>query len=66
MRGDRRFEVSRQELLDSDEAFMASSTKEVVPVVQVDDQVIGARRPGPVTQKAMELFRNYTNNYGKA
>ena len=58
--------VSRQELLDSDEAFIASSTKEVVPVVQVDDQAIGAGKPGPVTEKAMELFRNYTDNYGQA
>ncbi|MGI9569208.1 MAG: aminotransferase class IV, partial [Desulfobulbia bacterium] len=44
--------VSRQELLESDEVFMASSTKEVVPVVQVDDQNIGNRTPGPVSLKA--------------
>ncbi len=57
--------VSRQELLESDEAFMASSTKEVVPVVRVDDQNIGNRTPGPVTLKVMEIFRNYTASYGK-
>lgn len=56
--------VPRQELLESDEVFMASSTKEVVPVVQVDDQLIGNRTPGPVTLKAMEMFRNYTSSYG--
>jgi branched-chain amino acid aminotransferase len=58
--------VTRQELLDSDEAFITSSTKEVVPVVQVDDQNIADRLPGPVTRKVMELFRNYTDNYGTA
>ena len=57
--------VPRQELLESDEVFMASSTKEVVPVVQVDDRTIGNRTPGPVTLKAMEFFRNYTERYGK-
>lgn len=57
--------VSRQELLTSDEAFMASSTKEVVPVVQVDDQGIGSGIVGPVTRKVLERFRNYTDGYGK-
>ena len=56
--------VPRQELLESDEVFMASSTKEVIPVVQVDDHNIGTRTPGPVTRKAMEIFKNYTDLYG--
>lgn len=58
--------LSRQELLDSDEAFLASSTKELVPVVQVDDQVVGEHRPGPITRRIMELFRNYTSHYGSS
>ncbi|MEJ2134095.1 MAG: aminotransferase class IV [Desulfofustis sp.] len=57
--------VFREELLKADEVFMASSTKEVVPVVQVDDQAIGDRRVGPVARKVMEMFRDYTDNYGK-
>ena len=56
--------VSRQELLASDEVFIASSTKEVVPVVQVDDNSIGNQLPGPVSRKVMELFRDYTAHYG--
>ena len=57
--------VSREELLAADEAFLASSTKEVVPVVQVDEQAIGNRMVGPVTRKVMGLFRDYTDIYGK-
>ncbi len=57
--------VSRQELLGADEVFMASSTKEVMPVVQVDDQVIGDQRPGPLSKRVMEVFKNYTREYGK-
>ena len=56
--------VPRQELLESDEVFMASSTKEVIPVVQVDDHNIGTRTPGPITRKTMEIFKNYTDRYG--
>ena len=57
--------VTRQELLDTEEAFMTSSTKEVVPVVQVDEHNIADRLPGRVTMKVMELFRNYTDHYGR-
>ena len=58
--------LSRQELLAADETFMTSSTKEVVPVVQVDDHAIGNGQVGPVTGKVMELFREYTDQYGKS
>ena len=57
--------VSRGELLAADEAFVASSTKEVVPVVQVDEHAIGDQLVGPVTRKVMGLFRDYTDNYGR-
>jgi len=57
--------VSMQELTGADEVFMSSSTKELVPVVQVDERQIGDGRPGPVTRRIMEIFRNYTDNYGR-
>ncbi len=56
--------VLRQELLDADEAFLASSNKEVMPVVAVDDQTIADGRPGPVTRRVMSIFRDYTDRYG--
>jgi branched-chain amino acid aminotransferase len=57
--------VLRQELLEADEAFLASSNKEVMPVVAVDDQAIAGGRPGPVTRKVMSIFRDYTDRYGR-
>ncbi|OFV86367.1 MAG: hypothetical protein A2V74_12620 [Acidobacteria bacterium RBG_16_70_10] len=48
-----------EDLLSADEAFMTSTTREVVPVRQVDDTVIGAGRPGPVTRRLMDAFRTY-------
>jgi branched-chain amino acid aminotransferase len=54
------------DLETADEAFITSTTREVVPVVQVDDRVVGTGVPGPVTltllhglrTRAEELTRN--------
>jgi branched-chain amino acid aminotransferase len=47
------------DLLGADEAFMTSTTREVVPVRQVDDAVIGDGRPGPLTRRVMQAFAAY-------
>ena len=46
-----------------DEAFITSSTRNVVPVVKVDDIVIGNGKPGVVTQKFSEAFKEYLDSY---
>lgn len=46
-----------EDLFSADEAFFTSTTKELMPIVQVDDRTIGAGRPGPVTQKLLTEFR---------
>jgi branched-chain amino acid aminotransferase len=46
-------------LLGADEAFMTSTTREVVPVRQVDDALVGDGRPGPFTCRVMDAFRAY-------
>ena len=48
-----------EDLLAADEAFMTSTTREVVPVRQVDETRIGSGRPGPLTRRVMEAFRVY-------
>jgi branched-chain amino acid aminotransferase len=45
------------DLLGADEAFLTSSTREVVPIVQVDDRRIGAGIPGPITRRLLDGFR---------
>jgi len=52
-------EVMRQ----ADEVFITSSIRELVPIVRVDDAVIGAGRPGPVYQRVHQLFRDYVEDY---
>jgi len=45
------------DLLGADESFLTSTTREVVPIVQVDDRTIGAGRPGPVTRALLDGYR---------
>ena len=55
--------VHYQELLASDEVFITSSTKEILPVVQIDGQTIGSGKPGPRTSQLMAQFHSYVEQY---
>jgi branched-chain amino acid aminotransferase len=46
-------------LLGADEAFLTSTTREIVPIRQVDDAVIGDGRPGPYTCQLIDAFHAY-------
>jgi branched-chain amino acid aminotransferase len=46
-----------EDLFNADEAFLTSTTRELVPIVRVDGKPIGAGRPGPVTRALLEAFR---------
>lgn len=45
------------DLFGADEAFLTSTTREAVPIVQVDDRKIGSGQPGPVTAALLDAFR---------
>jgi branched-chain amino acid aminotransferase len=45
------------DLFGADEAFLTSTTRELVPIVHVDERTIGAGRPGPVTKALLDAFR---------
>lgn len=57
--------MTLNELKHLDEAFITSSNKEVLPVVQVDNQRIGSGLPGKNTQRLMEMFTAHTADHGK-
>jgi branched-chain amino acid aminotransferase len=48
------------DLFGADEAFLTSTTREVVPIVRVDDCTIGSGRPGAVTRALLDGFRQQT------
>ena len=46
-----------EDLFAADEAFLTGTTREILPIVTVDDRQIGTGCPGPVTKKLLEAFR---------
>jgi len=40
----------------ADEMFFTSTTREIVPVVRLDDRVVGSGKPGPVTRRLRAAF----------
>jgi len=49
------------DLYNADEAFFTSTTKELMPIVQVDEKMIGAAKPGHVTRRLLAAFRRKAN-----
>lgn len=58
-------DVRKLELNGAEEAFISSSNREIVPVVNVNDMQVGNGLVGKNTKKIMHLFRKYTNAYGE-
>lgn len=52
-------EVSEEEVRGADEVWMTSSTREIVPVVQLDGEPVGAGKPGPMWEKVLALYEAF-------
>jgi branched-chain amino acid aminotransferase len=50
-----------EDLFAADEAFFTSTTKELMPIVRVDDRVIGHAKPGNITQQLLAEYRRRAN-----
>lgn len=48
--------VTTDELFSADEVFITSTIKEVMPIVQIDDHVIGNGQTGVVTKQLQDTF----------
>jgi branched-chain amino acid aminotransferase len=48
--------VCCDEVADLQEAFLTSSTRGIVPIIRIDDTVIGDGKPGPDTRRLLEVF----------
>lgn len=50
----------RHDIFTADECFLTGTAAEVIAVVSLDGRKIGTGKPGPVTQRLLELFRRLT------
>jgi branched-chain amino acid aminotransferase len=57
--------LTRYDLFNADECFLTGSAAELVPVVKIDGRVIGAGKPGPVTERLVSQYRSLTKASGE-
>jgi D-alanine transaminase len=51
--------IALEALQNASEVWVTSSTREIVPVIELDGQQLGAGKPGPVFQKMDQLLQAY-------
>jgi len=51
--------ISATELHDAGEIWLTSSTREISPVIRLDDAAVGNGRPGPLWKRMITLFQAY-------
>jgi len=51
--------ISEQRLLSADEIWMTSSTKEILPVTQLNGRPVGTGKPGAVWSRMVDLFQAF-------
>ncbi len=49
--------ISRDEVFGADEVWLSSASKELLPVVTIDGQVIGTGQPGPVFRRLYDAYQ---------
>lgn len=58
-------DITIEEYYNADEVIITSSNKEVVPIVKVDDRIIGDGTPGEHTKQLMSLWREMATAYAQ-
>ena len=58
-------DIAKTEISDMEEVFITASNKEIVPIVRIDNRVVGSGKPGKRTQDIMQRFRHYTDAYAQ-
>jgi branched-chain amino acid aminotransferase len=50
--------LTPDDIATADEMFLTGTTREVTPVIAVDDQKIGTGKPGPITQRLAKAYKS--------
>ncbi|MEW6609406.1 MAG: branched-chain-amino-acid transaminase [bacterium] len=56
--------LTRFDLYTADECFLTGTAAEVIPVVRIDNRIIGTGKPGITTLKITEIFHKLTQREG--
>lgn len=54
--------ISKDDLKKASEIWITSSTREIIPIVELDSENIGEGKPGPVWKKFYNLFQEYKHS----
>jgi branched-chain amino acid aminotransferase len=57
--------LTRYDLFNADECFLTGTGAEIMPVVKIDNRVIGTGKPGKLTRELVEKYRALTNASGE-
>jgi D-alanine transaminase len=55
--------LKRDDLAEVSELFLTGTTSEVLPIVSVDGRPVGDGRPGPVTRRLQEVYREAVREF---
>lgn len=55
--------IPQEQLFTATEVWVTSSTREILPIVQVNDRVIGSGVPGLIWQKMIAYYQQFKNQY---
>ena len=57
----REFPVFQKDVKQADELFLSGTTTEVLPIIQMDEWIVGDGKPGPITRKLQKAFREFVS-----
>ena len=57
----READITPEQLSHASEVWLTSSTREILPVTEIDERSVGTGEPGPVWKQMMALYRAYTD-----
>ena len=57
-------DITRHDVFIADECFLTGTAAELIPVIKADGRTIGNGKPGPITARMIERFRELTRETG--
>ena len=59
-------EIAAKELKEVDEIWLTSSTREIAPVVRLNDKLVGNGKAGPLWHKMINIYQDYKQQLRQA